>query len=71
MKELIVRAWKDPEYRRSLTVEQRSALPENPSGVPMTELEEAELSEIAGGLPIIKGRFSCLGVWCPISEVTF
>ena len=28
----IIRAWKDPDYRRSLTAEQRARLPAHPSG---------------------------------------
>jgi mersacidin/lichenicidin family type 2 lantibiotic len=42
----IIRAWKDKEYRDSLTAEQRAALPENPAG--LEELSEAELGEVAG-----------------------
>ena len=34
----IIRAWKDEEYRNSLSEEQRSQLPENPAG--MIELDE-------------------------------
>ena len=36
--ELIVRAWKDPEFRKSLTAAQREALPDSPSGRSMSEL---------------------------------
>ena len=44
----IVRAWKDPEYRKSLTPEQQASLPENPVGpAPMSE---DELKVIVGGL---------------------
>jgi mersacidin/lichenicidin family type 2 lantibiotic len=28
----IIRAWKDPDYRRSLTEEQRTQLPAHPAG---------------------------------------
>jgi len=28
----IVRAWKDPDYRRSLTAEQRAQVPAHPAG---------------------------------------
>ena len=28
----IIRAWKDPEHRHSLTAEQRAQLPDHPSG---------------------------------------
>ena len=44
----IIRAWKDPEYRKSLTEEQRSQLPENPAG--MIELPDEEMEKIQGGL---------------------
>ena len=43
----IVRAWKDEEYRRSLTETQRAALPDNPAG--MAELSAAEIESAAGG----------------------
>jgi mersacidin/lichenicidin family type 2 lantibiotic len=46
---MIVRAWKSPEYRASLPHEQRAALPESPSGRPLTELDDAELDDITGG----------------------
>ena len=42
----IVRAWKDEEYRESLSDTQRASLPQNPVGV--IELTDADLS-IAGG----------------------
>lgn len=48
-KEMIVRAWKDPAYRASLTDEERASLPESPSGRAMTELDEGELTGISGG----------------------
>jgi mersacidin/lichenicidin family type 2 lantibiotic len=51
--ETIIRAWKDPEFRASLTSEQRAALPELPSGKPMTELDEGDLSDVVGGVLII------------------
>ncbi len=43
----IVRAWKDRNYRESLSEEQLAQLPSNPVGY--VELTEADLSEIAGG----------------------
>jgi mersacidin/lichenicidin family type 2 lantibiotic len=42
----IVRAWKDEEYRLSLTEEERSCLPPHPAG--WIELDEAQLSNIKG-----------------------
>ncbi|WNG33135.1 mersacidin/lichenicidin family type 2 lantibiotic [Archangium violaceum] len=47
--ETIIRAWKDPAFRASLTSEERAALPELPSGKPVTELDEGELSDAVGG----------------------
>lgn len=49
-KESIVRAWRSPEYRASLSPEQRAELPESPCGTPLTELGETELTEIMGGV---------------------
>ncbi len=46
---MIVRAWKDPAYRASLSDEERASLPESPSGRAMTELEDGELLGISGG----------------------
>ena len=43
----IIRAWKDEEYRMSLSDEERSLLPDNPAG-PM-ELSDADLESIVGG----------------------
>ena len=45
MKFDIVRAWKDENYRHSLSEEQRQALPTNPAG----ELTDDELSAVTGG----------------------
>ena len=43
----IIRAWKDEEYRLSLTEEQRALLPDSPAG--LMELSDAELASIVGG----------------------
>ncbi|HKX31358.1 MAG TPA: mersacidin/lichenicidin family type 2 lantibiotic [Blastocatellia bacterium] len=43
----IIRAWKDEDYRLSLTDEERAGLPEHPAG--MVELSDAELNQAAGG----------------------
>jgi mersacidin/lichenicidin family type 2 lantibiotic len=51
----IIRAWKDEEYRNSLSEEQRAQLPENPAG--MIELSDEAMQNVAGG-----GAFSlCWG----------
>jgi mersacidin/lichenicidin family type 2 lantibiotic len=57
MKDLIIRAWKDPNYRASLSAEQRAALPESPAGAPLTDMSETELGQVAGaGRPVsLKG----------------
>jgi mersacidin/lichenicidin family type 2 lantibiotic len=52
--ETLIRAWKDPAFRASLSSEQRQALPENPSGKPMTELGDDELTDVTGGATIIR-----------------
>ena len=44
----IARAWKDPEYLKSLTPEQKTNLPENPTGP--APVSEEELKEVVGGL---------------------
>ncbi len=52
--ETIIRAWKDPEFRACLTSEQLHTLPENPSGRPMTELGDEDLTDVVGGgVPVI------------------
>jgi mersacidin/lichenicidin family type 2 lantibiotic len=44
----IIRAWKDEDYRNSLTEDQRSQLPENPAG--MLELSNSEMESLKGGM---------------------
>jgi mersacidin/lichenicidin family type 2 lantibiotic len=43
----IVRAWKDPLYRASLSPEELSMLPDNPAGV--IELSDDRLKSVGGG----------------------
>lgn len=43
----IIRAWKDEEFRNSLSEEQRLMLPENPAG--LIELSDEEMQSLAGG----------------------
>ncbi|WP_257459124.1 mersacidin/lichenicidin family type 2 lantibiotic [Archangium lipolyticum] len=64
-KELIIRAWKDPVFRASLSAEERAAFPESPSGRAMTELDEAELGGIAGGGRPIDPKYSVDTFRCP------
>jgi mersacidin/lichenicidin family type 2 lantibiotic len=56
----IIRAWKDEEYRNSLSEEQRSQLPENPAG--MVELPDADMERIAGGVEIKNTENPVFGV---------
>jgi mersacidin/lichenicidin family type 2 lantibiotic len=54
----VARAWKDAEYRASLTEEERNALPPNPAGD--VELSDSELEAVAGGAADVSvGRTSC------------
>ena len=53
----IIKAWKDEEYRNSLSPEQLQNLPENPVG--LTELEEHEI-QVTGG------NWATFGSYCPI-----
>jgi mersacidin/lichenicidin family type 2 lantibiotic len=43
----IIRAWKDKNFRNSLSEEQRSQLPANPAG--LVEIDDAQLVQVAGG----------------------
>jgi mersacidin/lichenicidin family type 2 lantibiotic len=47
MKFDVVRAWKDENYRQSLSEEQRRLLPANPAGE--AELADADLQAVYGG----------------------
>jgi mersacidin/lichenicidin family type 2 lantibiotic len=55
----IIRAWKDEEYRLSLTEEQRALLPDNPAGL-MT-LSDDELHGVVGDQNInITAALACI-----------
>jgi mersacidin/lichenicidin family type 2 lantibiotic len=62
--EMIIRAWKSPAYRASLSAEQQGALPQSPSGKAMTELSEGELDAVAGGLAPRAGTSCCCCQCC-------
>ena len=61
-KDEIIRAWKDEDYRNSLSEEQRSQLPENPAGMveEVVELTPEEQEELRGG-----GNYKTFGEFCP------
>jgi mersacidin/lichenicidin family type 2 lantibiotic len=59
----IVRAWKDVEYRQSLSEEQRSQVPVHPAG--MLKLSDSDLDFVAGGLDLTSyGTVCSLGYRC-------
>lgn len=43
----VVRAWKDEEYRESLSVQEQALVPANPVG--LVELSDADLEFVLGG----------------------
>ncbi|HEX7331903.1 MAG TPA: mersacidin/lichenicidin family type 2 lantibiotic [Pyrinomonadaceae bacterium] len=60
----IIRAWKDEEYRSTLSEAQRAELPNNPAG--LIELSESDLREAAGGTTIIIWiTLACTITVCP------
>jgi len=54
----IIRAWKDEEFRNSLTTEQRSLLPANPAG--LLELTDEALDGLVAGM----AGGSCVAASC-------
>jgi mersacidin/lichenicidin family type 2 lantibiotic len=59
----IIRAWKDAEYRQSLSEAERALLPEHPAG--LIELSDVDLIA-AGGRP----RAGCPDTWSTV-ECTY
>jgi mersacidin/lichenicidin family type 2 lantibiotic len=43
----VVRAWRDEEYRNSLTEEERASLPESPAGLAV--VQDSVLASLTGG----------------------
>lgn len=43
----VVRAWRDEEYRNSLTEEERASLPESPAG--LATINDSVLRSVTGG----------------------
>jgi mersacidin/lichenicidin family type 2 lantibiotic len=71
----IIRAWKDEEYRQSLSSADRSQLPQNPAGI--IELTDPDMAEVEGGT--ITFPFGCDSfiticnsyiTYCPIITIT-
>ena len=62
----IIRAWKDANYRNSLSEAERAALPANPAG--FIELADAALNGVSGGvgtLPPINPKPQTYNRLCP------
>lgn len=61
----IIRAWKDPEYRASLSEAERAALPENPAGEALTDedLEAVQGSAVAATWTIIPLTTEAISCW--------
>ena len=64
----VVRSWKDPRYRRSLSVQQLETLPQHPSGSAM--LTDLEL-KAASGLGSEDDEFSVLTTAFDCTSLTF
>lgn len=47
----VIRAWKDEDYRSSLSAEELASLPANPAGE--IELSRAELGKVSGGAGMV------------------
>ena len=67
-KEKIIRAWKDPAYRESLSAEERAALPPSPAGP--VELSEEQLASVLGGLDKADPGRSAATSWKPMCKET-
>ena len=63
----VVRAWRDAEYRNSLSEEERAGLPEHPAG--LARIDEELLKGVVGGasLRCTTPAVSCVppGSQCP------
>lgn len=57
----LTRAWKDPEYRETLSADDLAALPEHPSG--WMELTDDDLATVSGGA----GTVTSSGLFCSFS----
>jgi mersacidin/lichenicidin family type 2 lantibiotic len=73
LKAKIVRAWKDPQYRASLSAEERANLPAHPAG--MIELEPAALTRVVGGGEGLAAAplktYICVFCCSQVSKITF
>ena len=66
----IIKAWKNPAYRSTLSAAERAALPAHPAG--SVEISEEDLGQVAGGLKpkdtdIICTWIICTDVMCTLA----
>ena len=61
-KQNIIRAWKDPIYRSSLSEAERAALPPNPVGA--IEMSNADLGKVTGA----RGPINCSAPVCTTGQ---
>ena len=61
----IIQAWKDEEFRLSLSEEQRALLPEHPAG--LIELADSDLEMVVGGGAQGNPATGCAAV-CPPTD---
>jgi len=68
----VIRAWKNEEYRLSLSNAERAKMPEHPAGA--VELSDAELGSVSGGkfyptlgcTVLCTWYIGCTSVICPL-----
>ncbi|MBS9394247.1 MAG: mersacidin/lichenicidin family type 2 lantibiotic [Dolichospermum sp. LBC05a] len=68
----IIRAWKDEEFRNSLSAEQQEQLPANPAG--LVELNDEDMSSVSGGCttcgnPLHTLFWTCKAVSSPFDTI--
>jgi mersacidin/lichenicidin family type 2 lantibiotic len=66
--DLVIRAWKDEEFRRGLSASERAALLPNPVGV--IDLREAESAGILGGLDLDNPDIIAGTSWKPMCNLS-
>ena len=67
----VVRAWKDQEYRQSLSAAERASLPVHPSG--MIEVNDIDLGAVSGGAATAKNcptKPICATQICTVAKPT-
>lgn len=69
----IVRAWKDAEYRQSLSAEEQALLPEHPAGaIELTDEELLQAAAAGTGELCTNSLVVCttFDFWCPPQTLT-